>query len=546
MLAMGAVFGAAHGPTLSEEEQTVERLVGRGVTLKQALTAYNAAVQAGAVKKSCTTAMFWKKFLKQHTAGQRLSYTSCLESDYSETNQDAQVHIVHSWSMKHCDTLLAAAQFLNELNHGPEPKAIKDLLDVSWHQSNNPKNLMVPMFICTYVVDQYSLERHPVGTPLCEIDKFHLIAKKIHEKYNNPMVIAADEDGTTFSRSYCLEEIHCAIQSGIPLRFCGTGSHEVEAVNAEVAEAYDKNVQETIRHRIASMDGGFDAFNNLVNNALGKVSAENFRKAKNCIGQALGPREMVVFLGNPGAGKSTLLNCLVGKVVFKSGVSFGSGLTTALNQQLVNGKYYVDTPGLADTEMKEMAAREIDKALQLDGDFHFFFVVVLIKGRVQAQDVATMKCILDAAPITRYSVIINDVKPQTANKLRTSSEDLDRIKTNLMVGLPTVTDRFIILDREDDLDDMTDALWKAPPQEFKDWIAGDEGIRVRSEIVDAIDVSDLSNLVRGYEDQLQKMITDKEFAETEVQRQRALNEELIRRHVKICAKPPPLSRSRSS
>jgi hypothetical protein len=36
---------------------------------------------------------------------------------------------------------------------------------------------------------------------------------------------------------------------------------------------------------------------------------------------------LLLMLGNPGTGKSTLLNALIGKVVFRSGVSFGRGMT---------------------------------------------------------------------------------------------------------------------------------------------------------------------------------------------------------------------------
>ncbi len=43
-----------------------------------------------------------------------------------------------------------------------------------------------------------------------------------------------------------------------------------------------------------------------------------------------GGRHHILLVGNPGTGKSTLLNSLVGSAVFKSGVTFGEGLTTYL------------------------------------------------------------------------------------------------------------------------------------------------------------------------------------------------------------------------
>ena len=56
----------------------------------------------------------------------------------------------------------------------------------------------------------------------------------------------------------------------------------------------------------------------------------------------------VLAVGNPGSGKSTVLNALTGAQNFEAGVSFGSGLTSKLQEVVVNGIRYADTPGVAD------------------------------------------------------------------------------------------------------------------------------------------------------------------------------------------------------
>jgi len=69
----------------------------------------------------------------------------------------------------------------------------------------------------------------------------------------------------------------------------------------------------------------------------------------------------VLFIGNPGTGKSTLVNGIVGRVVFKSGVSFGSGMTAHMQSVTHEGVIYSETPGLDDVEAREAAGREIAK-----------------------------------------------------------------------------------------------------------------------------------------------------------------------------------------
>jgi predicted GTPase len=73
----------------------------------------------------------------------------------------------------------------------------------------------------------------------------------------------------------------------------------------------------------------------------------------------------IIAIGNPGSGKSTTLNYLAQKLIFKSGVAIGSGLTYELNKVKVNGITYCDTPGLNDAKKREAFGKAISEALKV-------------------------------------------------------------------------------------------------------------------------------------------------------------------------------------
>lgn len=75
-----------------------------------------------------------------------------------------------------------------------------------------------------------------------------------------------------------------------------------------------------------------------------------------------------IFIGNPGSGKTTLVNCLSnGHANFESGLSFGGGLTQKCQVwRSDTGLCYIDTPGLADENLRKQAAKEIVEALRIE------------------------------------------------------------------------------------------------------------------------------------------------------------------------------------
>lgn len=195
--------------------------------------------------------------------------------------------------------------------------------------------------------------------------------------------------------------------------------------------------------------------------------------------------ENILFIGNPGAGKSTLLNGLIGEIVFKSGMSLGSGLTDTLMTEQQNGKLFMDVPGVADCklEMQVKSAKAISQALRYEGNFHIFFVLTLESGRVRTDDVSMMKLVLDSAPIKEYGIIINNLGPKVARILREDLEPAQKIKSGLMgtfshdehMKLPMSTNRFFYIERDEALECEENALWDPLPEGFREFIDASPG-----------------------------------------------------------------------
>lgn len=160
--------------------------------------------------------------------------------------------------------------------------------------------------------------------------------------------------------------------------------------------------------------------------------------------ERVGLKKYLILVGNPGTGKSTILNCLLQEAVFKSGLSFGRGMTTALQTKLVRGVYYGDTPGLADSSIRKKAAAEITRALKQDGEYRIVFVVTLNNGRCSSEDAVTMKLVLDAIPKdVPYGIIVNQIKPMQYKLLLEGGEEMQSVLLSLFEGHRPTTDIFL-------------------------------------------------------------------------------------------------------
>ena len=146
---------------------------------------------------------------------------------------------------------------------------------------------------------------------------------------------------------------------------------------------------------------------------------------------------MIIAIGNPGAGKSTFLNALAGETVFKSGINIGSGLTYQLDVKINDKGKFLDTPGLADEELRKEAGKAISDGLRKNGLYKIMFFITEQNGRVNSQDATTLKLVLDAAPDIgqNYGVIVNMVGKKVLKKLENERDRLDFLYA-LFAGIP--------------------------------------------------------------------------------------------------------------
>ena len=136
----------------------------------------------------------------------------------------------------------------------------------------------------------------------------------------------------------------------------------------------------------------------------------------------------IIAIGNPGGGKSTVLNSLAGRHLFKSGISFGQGMTDGLLWKQEGSNWFADTPGLADEVKQKRAAEEIRQGLIGGGAYKIIFFTKCIDGRCVAEDSTTIKLVLDSCPnmVDDYAIVVNKVPEAIAKIFRSRPDCVDQ------------------------------------------------------------------------------------------------------------------------
>ncbi|ETM00463.1 hypothetical protein L917_02817, partial [Phytophthora nicotianae] len=234
-------------------------------------------------------------------------------------------------------------------------------------------------------------------------------------------------------------------------------------------------------------------------------------------------KENYLFLGNPGTGKSTLINCLIGHQEFESGLSYGSGMTHFFQKFSDHDKVYMDTPGLADREIKQQAATAITQALRQSGRYKLFFMVRLENGRVVSDDLATIETVMDSMDMedVPFSIVINNVKKRQHNAMMKRGVEFFKVVT-LINSSKYTTPYVTFIPTLERLDEMDNQCTELPHDVAKFFRVSAPSVVIPPECVHDIKLTDYKMLVGDLREELAQLRKDNEAL-----RQRA--EDLIRK-----------------
>lgn len=221
----------------------------------------------------------------------------------------------------------------------------------------------------------------------------------------------------------------------------------------------------------------------------------------------------IILVGNPGVGKSTILNSLTNEptAIFEAGVSWGTGLTTAIQLYETDAYFLGDTPGLSDIETREQAAREISSLLRKATYLKLIFVVTLEAGRVKPDDLTTMNLILESIDIgdttNKFAIIVNKIPHNTYQEILRSEEIQTKLCSALTIKHKTA--RILILQKKNELEDARNVVTAPDPEIYK-LLLSSEPVKV-NEVRD-INVANADEMVDSFREQI-RLINEAKDAE---------------------------------
>eukprot|EP00923_Selenidium_pygospionis_P027864 GHVN01050379.1.p1 GENE.GHVN01050379.1~~GHVN01050379.1.p1 ORF type:complete len:189 (+),score=27.08 GHVN01050379.1:287-853(+) len=121
-------------------------------------------------------------------------------------------------------------------------------------------------------------------------------------------------------------------------------------------------------------------------------------------------------------------------------------------EAIIQGKeIIIDTPGLDDPELKELARKEIKEALSQHGKYRVIFVVQLNSGRVSGADSATIARVLGAVPKdTPFGIVINKASEKFIQNVK--KECIQDILLCLQEGSNRAITHYHITEMDSDLE----------------------------------------------------------------------------------------------
>jgi len=242
----------------------------------------------------------------------------------------------------------------------------------------------------------------------------------------------------------------------------------------------------------------------------------------------------ILFIGNPGTGKSTLLNGIIGQAKFKSGVSFGKGMTQFIQlcKDEKTGIEYGDTPGLSDVELREQAAAEITKALKSgDDEYKIVFVVTEEAGRVRPADVATMTCVLDSisgiTDMPPYGIIVNKVSKKKIQRMTSNPHESSAFTTCL--NDKYVTTYITLYEHKFDLEDEDDKVHQVST-DLLEFLSVLPSIRIEPHNVQDVKVDQYQAIIDDMEKQITKLLRDNRKMQDKMMENQQRHEENLRQY----------------
>lgn len=220
----------------------------------------------------------------------------------------------------------------------------------------------------------------------------------------------------------------------------------------------------------------------------------------------LAESEHFIFIGNPGVGKSTIINSLIGKEVAQAGVSAATGMTRFFSAYEHAGKYYMDTPGLADVALREQAAKEIEAALKKDGLYKIFFMLTLEAGRVKPEDVTTINTVMDAIkiPDAGFNIIVNKLMPREKHHIFTDKVNMAAIYSQLNAGRHR-TENIYYIENDRAIDDMESNFIKINSMLAHFIYEKSNSVMIASQDVEALKIDEFEAIKAQFEETLSQL-----------------------------------------